>query len=482
MEHPISRILTKYDVEQGTELGMIPYYTGMIDPVVMIALRCSDHVTVPGNGGTSSSAIEDDKLNRTRHEIIIDLEDRESNLNNDWLLHVQTARQKSEQNVELTSRNGRLYCFANKNIEAKSELLIWYGDDLLQMLGARQDVEDGDSYACQFCQMHFKYQNPYTAHTVFRCELRQSALIRNMSSSQIGSIPATGTTESHLKRNRTGQENREKESAPKRKSTAGEDVEVKKSCEDERRSELTIGSKHRSEDVDGSGDNCDNNNRVFSAFKKFENTTKTGGKLTNGSSSDDSRCRPIETRPDLINRDNISSRKRRLTVLTNNSRNYDSNPIESQSNPELFDDFSETLSLQSTRARENHRQSLVANTVTPDLVSRLSIMGNNKMILGLPDAPIIPTIPTPGMPALAPIIPIQNIGTILPAVAFPTENWCAKCNATFRMTSDLVYHMRTHHKQMDRCRKKRDEKLKCAICNESFRERHHLTRHMTSHL
>lgn len=26
-------------------------------------------------------------------------------------------------------------------------------------------------------------------------------------------------------------------------------------------------------------------------------------------------------------------------------------------------------------------------------------------------------------------------------------NWCAKCNASFRMTSDLVHHMRTHHKK-----------------------------------
>ncbi|KAH3869083.1 hypothetical protein DPMN_032241 [Dreissena polymorpha] len=27
------------------------------------------------------------------------------------------------------------------------------------------------------------------------------------------------------------------------------------------------------------------------------------------------------------------------------------------------------------------------------------------------------------------------------------QNWCAKCNATFRMTSDLVNLMRSHHKR-----------------------------------
>lgn len=72
----------------------------------------------------------------------------------------------------------------------------------------------------------------------------------------------------------------------------------------------------------------------------------------------------------------------------------------------------------------------------------------------------------------------------LAALTFPQTNWCAKCNATFRMTSDLVYHMRSHHKPSsasDPIRKKREEKLRCNICGETFRERHHLTRHMTSH-
>ena len=26
------------------------------------------------------------------------------------------------------------------------------------------------------------------------------------------------------------------------------------------------------------------------------------------------------------------------------------------------------------------------------------------------------------------------------------QNWCAKCNTSFRMTGDLIYHMRTHHR------------------------------------
>jgi PR domain zinc finger protein 8 len=74
--------------------------------------------------------------------------------------------------------------------------------------------------------------------------------------------------------------------------------------------------------------------------------------------------------------------------------------------------------------------------------------------------------------------------TSLSSLSLPAQNVCAKCNISFRMTSDLVYHMRSHHKNEsshDPQRRKREEKLKCPVCSESFRERHHLTRHMTAH-
>ncbi|KAJ8982342.1 hypothetical protein NQ317_014497 [Molorchus minor] len=71
----------------------------------------------------------------------------------------------------------------------------------------------------------------------------------------------------------------------------------------------------------------------------------------------------------------------------------------------------------------------------------------------------------------------------LAALSLPAQNVCAKCNISFRMTSDLVYHMRSHHKSetSDMNKRRREDKLKCPVCAESFRERHHLTRHMTAH-
>ncbi|XP_038600046.1 zinc finger protein 488 [Tachyglossus aculeatus] len=80
--------------------------------------------------------------------------------------------------------------------------------------------------------------------------------------------------------------------------------------------------------------------------------------------------------------------------------------------------------------------------------------------------------------------------TLLPptftAFGVAAQNWCAKCNLSFRMTSDLVFHMRSHHKKEysspeSQSKRKREEKLACPICHEYFREHHHLSRHMTSH-
>lgn len=95
-----------------------------------------------------------------------------------------------------------------------------------------------------------------------------------------------------------------------------------------------------------------------------------------------------------------------------------------------------------------------------------------------PDLKFAPDIRNPAAAILHSLLPPS-----LAALSLPAQNVCAKCNITFRMTSDLVYHMRSHHKNdsVDFTRKRREDKLKCPVCSESFRERHHLTRHMTAH-
>ncbi|XP_076639380.1 uncharacterized protein LOC143351581 [Colletes latitarsis] len=146
-------------------------------------------------------------------------------------------------------------------------------------------------------------------------------------------------------------------------------------------------------------------------------------------------------------------------------------------------------------------------TGQPDLLQNLKI----------PQIAQPPKVPSPKMPSFRPDLPpvypnlsynpisvfppmadalarprflatAAGVAGLLPpsfaALTLPAQNVCAKCNLSFRMTSDLVYHMRSHHKNEnvgESSRRRREEKLRCPVCDESFRERHHLTRHMTAH-
>lgn len=87
--------------------------------------------------------------------------------------------------------------------------------------------------------------------------------------------------------------------------------------------------------------------------------------------------------------------------------------------------------------------------------------------------------------------PSAASGALLPptltSLGLSTQNRCAKCSVCFRLTADLVVHMRSQHKRapaagLDQpAKRRREEALTCPFCHEYFRERHHLSRHMMSH-
>nr|CAD7408615.1 unnamed protein product [Timema cristinae] len=99
---------------------------------------------------------------------------------------------------------------------------------------------------------------------------------------------------------------------------------------------------------------------------------------------------------------------------------------------------------------------------------------------------LLSTVNNSAAAAAAAVVSASLLPPSFAALSLPAQNVCAKCNISFRMTSDLVYHMRSHHKGDHMIgdpmkRRREQDKLKCPVCNESFRERHHLTRHMTAH-
>ncbi|CAI9721825.1 domain zinc finger 1-like [Octopus vulgaris] len=139
---------------------------------------------------------------------------------------------------------------------------------------------------------------------------------------------------------------------------------------------------------------------------------------------------------------------------------------------------------------DNNSQHSIMEIYKSGLVHTTEQFGSENGIT-FPKHPIFHERPTvnPFMKTQNPMVEKIIAGTAPSMLQTPlaaltlSQNWCAKCNATFRMTSDLVYHMRSHHKrEFDPMKRKREDKLKCSICNETFRERHHLTRHMTSHV
>ncbi|XP_044304158.1 zinc finger protein 488 [Varanus komodoensis] len=133
-----------------------------------------------------------------------------------------------------------------------------------------------------------------------------------------------------------------------------------------------------------------------------------------------------------------------------------------------------------------------------------SLWTSRLLASDLSGSPLLQASPFPPLPGLWPrqaaepgpagAVPAQRTSSTSLALLPPTfasfavaaQNWCAKCNLAFCMTSDLVFHMRSHHKKEgalpeSRGRRRRGEGLACPVCREYFRERHHLSRHMTSH-
>ncbi|KAM5142355.1 zinc finger protein 488 [Mantella aurantiaca] len=92
-------------------------------------------------------------------------------------------------------------------------------------------------------------------------------------------------------------------------------------------------------------------------------------------------------------------------------------------------------------------------------------------------------------PEVLPKTEMSNPPQVLPpsfsTLGSTAQIWCAKCRLSFRMTSDLVLHMRSRHKKETGGailgKRPRELQLSCPVCYAYFRERHHLSRHMTSH-
>lgn len=235
--------------------------------------------------------------------------------------------------------------------------------------------------------------------------------------------------------------------------------------------------------------------------KNILNNTEQKSAFTKVNMSKDSRLSPnLSISPDLSYQNSLSPSP---PIIIN--RQYQNFPPNILSPNQIFK--SQNVSYQNSFLQENNFNSspstsiespfLVKSSPNPELLQ--PNFGKMRPILQYrPEIPYLsasgyqnsfhhqemlkisqPEIRHPAAAILTSLIPPS-----FAALSLPAQNICAKCNISFRMTSDLVYHMRSHHKNdvaNDLSKRRREEKLKCPVCAESFRERHHLTRHMTAH-
>lgn len=183
--------------------------------------------------------------------------------------------------------------------------------------------------------------------------------------------------------------------------------------------------------------------------------------------------------PPIINR-NYQNFTQNILTANHIFKNQQQLPSTYQNNFMQENVFTNSSSIDNTFVKTTQQELLQPNfkmrpmlNYRPDLPYNYTQFQQQEMLkLAQPD------IRNPAAAILQSLLPPS-----LAALSLPAQNVCAKCNITFRMTSDLVYHMRSHHKNdsVDYTRKRREDKLKCPVCAESFRERHHLTRHMTAH-
>ncbi|XP_013421582.1 PR domain zinc finger protein 8 [Lingula anatina] len=471
-------VITSEDIPCGREFGPYPVGPSILDPGVGIAWRTQHFVE------------EEHKI-----KINPDLEPET------WLPLVQTAKDIRDQNLEALLREGRVYYRVIRHIPALEELLVWYGDEFAAAIGLK-DIKDGhnvtidgSSYCCPYCKTDIRMYHSFLAHVAFLCPRlhgEPSGDKRNKTDQDLQKLDQRdGMTAESRKRKRSGGD--ENQNTIKRRSPHEEGQKETSHCQmkndvmDDDVEDVQVGhgsGKSAFKRVEKKNPDVDNIVKSESAGGSFRRKSPPGGTF-------DQDGHPIHVpKPVTMTVSHASS----SYLYTNNPfMSFLRRPnIQSGQEGEQSENFYGKIAQLFPQKLFELGSVLPANkpvdlrtNVTPT-VSSICVQPTYPQSTSLEQrGSILPKPNTNMIERLLNTNPLLNAANpFIAATPFNlTQNWCAKCNATFRMTSDLVYHMRTHHKkETDQEKKKRGDKLRCNVCNETFRERHHLTRHMTSHL
>uniref|UniRef100_H3DH27 PR domain zinc finger protein 8 n=1 Tax=Tetraodon nigroviridis TaxID=99883 RepID=H3DH27_TETNG len=475
-------VYTTCDIPENAIFGpCVLSHTSLYDSIAFVALKSTDKRTAPYIFRVDTSA-----ANSTSEGLM-------------WLRLVQSARDKEEQNLEAYVKNGQLFYRSLRRIEKDEELLVWYGKDLIDLLllsSGRAPVKSKGSshHSCPDCSQRFQFEFPFLAHLRFRCTKRLQSLTGP--EEEPGRDSNKPSTDFHnlardLENNRTSPPSDKEaeicsESSGKRKFSEIEDRqphphskskdELATSAQNYRGA-YGLEENHRAFSPAGSTQLGEGKRSAFTEVKKSPQNLKQVL-----SETQPPQISTLGSAFTSVGQQSDGGGGERKSAFSQPSRSSFSQISPLVMPPKLLD----------------------CHPAVGDTISSSRLYQADHLAAKLQGAELGANCPVPGgMAKQNPFVyatafwpknsgPIQlqmPSLTLLPpsftSLCLPAQNWCAKCNASFRMTSDLVYHMRSHHKKEyamePLVKRRREEKLKCPICNESFRERHHLSRHMTSH-
>ncbi|XP_062851270.1 PR domain zinc finger protein 8 [Trichomycterus rosablanca] len=477
------------DIPAGVSFGPCVLHTTVYDTIAFIALKSFDR-----RGKSYVFRVDPDAL-------------KSSPLVVPWLRLVQAAMDTKEQNTEAYLKAGQLYFRTIRDISQGEELLVWYDEELSHLLGFSDIKTRGlaDGFMCGRCRQSFKHENPFLAHCRFLCA--------NVKADAIQADSKQMYSEAGRQRKVTDFHN------------IARDMEHKKTSEDlvttrkRKHDEGSLSPRSR-KPVLLEKKNIANDNNMTQAntdYPSGHNLTETALKGT-GESWSTSRLKSDKNSAFVkINKEEGAKLEQALQVEDKTEQNpstlghqtcTDSNASEPgafvlwTAHAQQKSAFCKPNKRTFTEAHQNPAPPLCGPQELPEnILGYRNLLASTMYQNDLPSTQTAVSAPltTPSSFHYAPdpwsrsvsgsIHPSSSSLPVLPptlsSLGVTVQNWCAKCNLSFRMTSDLVFHMRSHHKKEfaaeAQSRRRREEKLTCPICHEYFRERHHLSRHMTSH-
>ncbi|XP_019411893.1 PREDICTED: zinc finger protein 488 [Crocodylus porosus] len=510
----LATVHTTQDIPEEAIFGPCILQNTLLDTIAFIALKCSDR--------------------RNIHYVFkVDVSSVHSPTGLPWMRLVQAAANSKEQNLEAYLKNSQLYFRSTRKINRNEELLVWYDEELSSLLGFNEIKARTlqNELKCPECDQVFTCEHSYLSHIRFLCIPEKNALLwRNLQDHKAlkSNIAEQATNFHSLVRDL------EIKMSAKKDDAHGIGDRRTKSEEVENRSRKTVllektnnlveeHSYGGKEEVGGehvlggsfwkisSGRQVtkkDNSEQKQSAFTEVR---RTKDKLRS------ERAKELEQGDGLVQYGKEQIPK---DVALNSSGSAFSFVWPTRARGEQKSAFSKPTKCLVDKGAVNSPHPVNDSTkslgdlssflTTTDIMCYGNLLNSKFFVGDVGNSRMLQTsITQSGAFSYSSEPWHKQMGgqlqstttsssssssssslTLLPptftSFGVAAQNWCAKCNLSFRMTSDLVFHMRSHHKKEyssaeSQCKRRREEKLTCPICHEYFRERHHLSRHMTSH-